>query len=150
METSPIDADLVNIERYRLPLLAGALYDGLLGLAFLFFAGPLFALLGIAMAADPVYVQLAAGLVAIMGFGLYLAWRDPLLDGDIVLMGVVFKAFYIALALYALATGGLPHWIFLLLAAIDLVFLIVFVLFLRDTSDARAALARSIPGRSSP
>ena len=135
-------------ERYRPVLLAAALYDGLLGLAFLFFAGPIFQALGAAFTADPLYAQLAAGLIAIMGLGFYLAWREPLLNGDIVLLGVVFKAFYVLLAISAQLRGETPHGLFLLFAAIDVVFLVLFLLFLRETSAARAALASAAARQS--
>lgn len=142
--------DTGSADRYRPALLIGAIYDLALGIGFLFFTGPLFALLGIALEADPVYVQLTAGLIAIMGFGFFLAWRQPLLNGDIVLMGAVFKAIYVALAVYTLVRGELPHMVFLVLAVIDLVFLVVFLAFLRDTSEARAAIGRAVPGRTAP
>lgn len=148
MQSPPIEAARGAVERYRPALLVAALYDGLLGLAFLFFAGPVFAWLGIAPAADPVYVQLAAGLIAIMGLGFYFAWREPLLNSDIVLLGAVFKAFYILLAIYAQIQGHVPHAVFLVFAVIDAVFFLVFWLFLRETSAARNALAALVAGRA--
>jgi hypothetical protein len=129
-----------------MPLLIAAVYDGLLGLLFLFFAAPLFRALGIESAADPVYIQLAAGLIAIMGFGFYLAWRDPLLNGDIILMGAVFKVFYIVLAVITQIQGQIPHPLFLVFAAADVVFLIVFIAFLRDVSAVRGVLNRFMAG----
>lgn len=136
------------VERYRPVLLVAAIYDGLLGLAFLFLAGPIFSMLGIALVADPVYVQLAAGLIAIMGLGFYFAWRDPLINRDIVLLGVVFKAFYVLLAVYAQLRGEVPHGVFVLFAAIDAVFFVLFLLMVRETSSARTALTELVAGRT--
>lgn len=101
---------------------------------FLFLAEPIFSALGIENAADPVYVQLAAGLIAIVGLGFFLAWRAPLRNRDLVLLGAVFKAFYILLAVYALVRGEVPHPVFLAFAAVDVAFLVVFVRFLQDTA----------------
>jgi hypothetical protein len=137
-------------ERYRLALVVTAIYDGLLGLAFLFLSGPIFRMLGVAVTAEPVYVQLAAGLIAILGLGFFLAWREPLIDRDIVLLGTVFKAFYILLAISAQIRGQLPHWMFLLFAGIDAVFLIIFLSYLRDTRAARSALPELLMERTGP
>jgi hypothetical protein len=148
MQSPPIEAARIAVERYRPALLVAAIYDGLLGLAFLFFFGPIFAWLGIAPAADPVYIQLAAGLIAIMGLGFWFAWREPLINSDLVLLGTVFKAFYVLLAIYAQVQGQVPHGLFLLFAAVDAVFFVVFLLFLRETSAARAALGTLATGRA--
>ena len=148
MHSPAIEAARAAVDRYRLPLLLAAIYDGLLGLIFLFLADPIFRALGIDLGANLIYAQLAAGLIAIMGYGFYLAWRDPLLNGDIVLLGAVFKAFYILLALYALARGELPHGLFLIFAAIDVIFLIVFVLHLRDAVVVRTAMASLVGERA--
>ena len=150
MQSPAIEAARIAVNRYRYVLLLAAIYEGLLGLAFLFFSGSIFRILGVEFTADPVYVQLAVGLIAIMGLGFYFAWHDPLINGDIVRLGVVFKAFYILLAIYALIRGELPHGVFLLFAGIDVVFFLVFLLCLRDTSVARAALVELAAGWTAP
>jgi hypothetical protein len=132
--------------RYRPVLLAGAVYDGALGLLFLFFHAPVFRVLGVAPGTDPIYVELAAGLIALLGFGLFLAWREPLLGGGLVLYGAAAKAFYVGLAVYALVSGQLPHPLFLVLAVVDIVFFAAFVGFLRATRPARDALRACLTG----
>ena len=148
MHLPAFDEARTTANRYRPVLLLCAVYDGLIGLAFLFLAGPLFRIFGIEPAADPVYIQLAAGLIAIMGLGFFLAWRDPLVNGDLVLLGAVFKAFYILLALFAFVRGAVPHPVFLLFAVVDIVFLVVFVRFLRETGAARSALSAWVAGQT--
>ena len=148
MPSPAIEAARNALDRYRLPLLLTAIYDGLLGLIFLFFSGPIFRSLGIEPPANPVYVQLAAGLIAIMGLAFYLAWRDPLVNSDLVLVGVVFKAFYVLLAIYAQIRGEIPHGLFLVFAGIDAVFLLVFLSYLRDAGAAREAIHDLIAGRT--
>ena len=146
MHSPQIDDAGPLVSQTRPVLLLCAAYDGLIGLAFLFFAEPIFRALGMENAADPVYVQLAAGLIAIMGLGFFLAWRDPLLNRDLVMLGTVFKAFYILLAAYALVRGEVPHAVFLVFAAIDVVFLIVFARFLQGSAAAHAAVAACLAG----
>jgi hypothetical protein len=143
MQSPRIDDARTLASQTRPVLLLCAVYDGLLGLAFLFFAEPIFLFLGIENAADPIYIHLAAGLIAIMGLGFFLAWRDPLRNRDLVLLGAVFKAFYILLAAYALVRGEVPHPVFLIFAAIDIMFLIVFMRFLQGTA---ATVGASIAG----
>jgi hypothetical protein len=148
MPSPAIEAARLALDRYRLPLLLTAIYDGLLGLVFLFFSDPIFRSLGVEPPANPVYVQLAAGLIAIMGLGFYLAWRAPLVNTDLVLVGTVFKAFYVVLAIYAQIRGQIPHGLFLLFAAIDAAFLLIFLSYLRDASAVRAALENLVSGRT--
>ena len=148
MPTPRIDQTLTN--SVRPALLLSAVYDGVIGLAFLLFADPIFRALGIENAADPVYVQLAAGLIAILGLGFFLAWREPVLNRDLVLLGAVFKAFYIALAAYALVRGEVPHPVFLVFAAVDVLFLVVFARFLQGSAAAHAAVAAWIAGEPGP
>ena len=146
MRSQAIENGRAAANRYRPALLLSAIYDGLLGLAFLFFSGQFLRALDVETTADPVYVQLAAGLIAIMGLGFYLAWRNPLINADLVLLGAVFKAFYILLAVWAQFRGEIPHPIFLLFAVIDVFFFVILLLFLRDTRPARAALAGYVAG----
>ena len=47
MQSPAIEAARIAVNRYRVVLLLAALYEGLLGLAFLFFSGPIFRVLGI-------------------------------------------------------------------------------------------------------
>ena len=148
MPTPRIDQTPTN--SVRPALLLSAVYDGVIGLAFLLFADPIFRALGIERAADLVYVQLAAGLIAILGLGFFLAWREPVLNRDLVLLGAVFKAFYILLAAYALVRGEVPHPVFLVFAAVDVLFLVVFARFLQGSAAAHAAVAAWIAGEPGP
>ncbi|HEU5433658.1 MAG TPA: hypothetical protein VFU81_18465, partial [Thermomicrobiales bacterium] len=54
-----------SIEAYRWLLLAAAVYDGALGLVFLFFHRPLLAWLAVPAPENPIYLQLAAGCIAL-------------------------------------------------------------------------------------
>jgi hypothetical protein len=147
MQSPAPESPIAAIRRYRLLLLAAALYDGILGLVFLFFGGSVLAQLDVPAPENPVYIQLAAGLIAIFGLGFYLASRHPLLNVDIVRLGVVFKVFYIVLALLALVQGTLPHPLFLLFAAVDTLFLALFLIFLLNIAPKRAELERVVSGK---
>jgi hypothetical protein len=114
---------------------------------FLVFSGPIFRALGIGFTTDPVHVQLASGLTALMGPGFCFTWREPLLNGDIVRMGAVGKVFYVLLAIITQIRGGVPHGLFLHFAAM---FFVVFLRFLWETRAARAAITRMVAARTAP
>ncbi len=115
----------------RATLLIGAIYDGILGILFLVAATPLMDLLGIPMPPNPIYMQLAAGLIAIMGLLQFYAWRDLERNADIIRVLIAFKAFFILLAGWAQLQGELPHPIFGVFALIDVAFLVAFLMYMR-------------------
>ncbi len=120
---------------FRSFFLLAALYDGVLGLAFLVAFGPLYAALGAAPPADPVYLRLIAAFVAVQGLGYWFVARAPRRNVDLVKVGAVYKAAYIVVALLARAEGDLPHAVFAGFAAADAFFLAGFLLFLRAVRE---------------
>ena len=116
--------------------LLAALYDGVLGAAFLFFLGPIFAALGAAPPDDPVYARLIAAFVFVQGLGYVYVALAPRRNVDLVKVGAVYKAAYIVVALLALGEGDLPHGLFAWLAAVDLLFLAGFLWFLAAAGRA--------------
>ena len=89
------------------------------------------------------YIQLAAVFIFVQGLSYALVYRDPLANLGIVRVGVAYKAAYAGLALWYLAIGLLPSVFFLPWAAIDVAFLIGFVLFLR--AAARRTVSSNAP-----
>lgn len=118
------------IRRFEWLFLMAALYDGVLGVAFLLFYEPIFDALGVDPPDHASYVHLTAGYVAVQGLGYYFVWRNMLRNVDIVKVGAVYKFVYVAVAVYYLMSGELLHNIFAWFAAFDVAFLIGFVLFL--------------------
>jgi hypothetical protein len=109
----------------------GAIYDGLLGLLFLVAARPIMDALGVAIPDNPIYLQLAAGLIAVMGLYQFLAWREGVIATAGLTMLIAFKALYVLLALFAGINGNLPHVLFGVFAAVDLLFMLYFAALLR-------------------
>ena len=128
---------------FRPFFLLAAVYDGLLGAGFLFFAGPIYAALGAPPPADPVYLRLIAAFVAVQGLGYAFVWRDPARNAAVVAIGAVYKAAYVAVALLALGEGDLPHVAFAWFAATDALFLAGFLRFLRVAAVPGGA---AVPG----
>jgi hypothetical protein len=119
--------------------LAAALYDIILGAAFFLLHGPLFDALGIALPNNISYIHLTAAFVFTQGLGYWFVYQDPAGNRGIVKVGVVYKLMFSGLAAYYLAIGELLHPIFVLFGVLDLLFLIGFVLFLRDVQPAAEA-----------
>lgn len=119
--------------------LLAALYDLILGAAFLVASEPILTAIGMTLPPHIAYIQLAAVFVFVQGLGYWLVSRDPLANLGLVRVGVAYKAAYSGLALYYLATGQLPSVFFIPWAVFDLVFLIGFVMFLRAASRAQRA-----------
>ena len=126
-----------SLEAQRLLLTAAAVYDVLLGLLFLFLFRPLLGLLGVAVPENPIYLQLAAGCIALFGLGFWHAAQHPVRNLDLVRLGVGMKVFYVALAVYAAAVGLLPHPLFLVLALLDALFVVGVVVLWRDMPKPR-------------
>ena len=124
---------------WRTFFLVAALYDIILGAAFLVASEPILTAIGMTLPPHIAYIQLAAVFVVVQGLGYWLVYRDPLANLGIVRMGVAYKAAYSGLALYYLANAQLPSVFFIPWAVIDLLFLIGFVMFLRAASRAQHA-----------
>jgi hypothetical protein len=132
-----------TVSRFRLFFLIAALFDGILGLLFLFFWGPIFDELGVNRPENSSYVTLAAAFIAVQGLGYFLVWRDMVHNVGIVVIGVAYKLAYVVLSAYYVLAGELLHNIFAWFGAADVVFLIGFVWFLalvRDRGNDRRPL----------
>ncbi|HEX6210393.1 MAG TPA: hypothetical protein VF136_06430 [Methylomirabilota bacterium] len=119
--------------------LVAALYDVVLGAAFFLLYEPLFEWMGVPLPPNTSYIHLTAAFVFTQGIGYWFVYQDPLANRGIVKIGVVYKFMFSALAFYYLAIDQLIHPVFLLFGVLDILFLIGFVLFLRETS------AREVP-----
>ena len=118
--------------------LLAAVYDCVLGVTFFFLHRPVFAALGIALPNNTSYIHLAAGFVFIQGVSCWFVYQDMLRNVDIVRVGALYKAIYVAVAAYYLAIGELPGAIFAWFAGFDAIFLVLFLAFLRTAAPLAA------------
>lgn len=128
-----------QVSGWRAFFLVAALYDLLLGLAFVTFGEQILGGIGMELPPHVAYIQLAAVFIFVQGFSYLLPFFDPLGNLGIVRVGVVYKAAYAGLALWYLAIGALPSAFFIPWAIIDVGFLVGFVLFLRAARRIGAA-----------
>ena len=110
----------------RFYILAG-LYDGILGIAFLFFPVAIFAFYGIEPPNHMAYVQFPAMLLIVFAVMFFRVAANPVKNRELILYGCGLKISYCSMALWYGLTTGIPSmWI--PWAWADVVFLLLFVL----------------------
>jgi hypothetical protein len=119
---------------WRSFFLVAAIYDIVLGLAFLVAGETILDAIGMTLPPHIAYIQLAAIFVAVQGLSYLLAWRDPVTNTGVIWVGVVYKGTYAALVAWYLAVGLLPSVFFVPWAVIDLGFMLAFLWFLRGAA----------------
>lgn len=120
----------MNRPFYRMVFFIAAVYDIVLGLAFLFAHPWLYGALGLALPTEPAYLHTAAAFVLVQGIMYVLVWGDMVRNRDLALAGAIYKAAYASVAFYHWTLGDLPHPLFGLFGIIDVGFLLLFVAFL--------------------
>lgn len=98
------------------------------GIGLLFFPRWVFELFGLAIPPSFIWVR-ALGCMALgMSVGLWLAYRDPLKNTAVILMGIVATALTAALFFLAILKGVLPasEWVDVILLAVVCLLLIYF------------------------
>lgn len=119
-----------TLTRYRWFFLLAAVYDMALGLVFLVAYKGMLEWIGMPLPPHVSYIHLLAIFVFVQGVSYLIAWRDPLANTGIVMVGVLYKAGYASLAAYYLVTDQIPAMFFAWFGLFDLLFLIGFVMFL--------------------
>jgi len=121
--------------------IVAGLYDAVLGLAFLFFAGPIFQAYGVTPPNHMAYVQFPALLLVIFALMFFRIATDPVRNRELIWYGVGLKLAYCGIVFYYQATSGVPSmWI--PWAWADIVFLAVFLLAWKSLGATPAVLRR--------
>jgi len=102
------------------------LYDGLLGLGFLFAGPQLFSRMGVPAPNHWGYVHFPALLLIVFAVAFFAIARDPLANRNLIPFGVLLKISYCAIVFYYWLLGGVPS-IWKPFAFIDLLFLVLFL-----------------------
>jgi hypothetical protein len=102
------------------------LYDGVLGIAFLFFSGAIFQGFGVEPPNHPAYVQFPALLLLIFAAMFFRIARDPVGNRDLILYGVALKVAYSGMTFWYQLAGGIP-FMWVPWAWADLAFLVLFL-----------------------
>jgi hypothetical protein len=102
-----------------------ALYDGVLGLAFLFAAPAVFELVGLPPLEHYGYIHFAAALLIVFALMFLSVARDPRAHRDLIVYGMLLKLSYCSIVFYHWSAGGISG-IWKPFAFADLVFLGLF------------------------
>ena len=117
----------MNLSMVKGLFIIAALYDGVLGLIFLFFPGLAFQIFEVTPPNHFAYVQFPAILLLIFAAMFWRVAMDPIPNRFIMLYGVALKTGYSGLVFYYMLTTGVPQmWV--PWAWADLVFLVLFLL----------------------
>jgi hypothetical protein len=106
--------------------IVASLYDGILGVAFLFFWATIYQHFGVTPPNHGAYVQFPALLLLIFAAMFLRIARDPVRNRDLILYGVALKVSYSGLAFWYYFTSEVPV-MWMPFAWADLVFLALFV-----------------------
>jgi hypothetical protein len=117
---------------YRGVFLVAAVYDLFLGFLFFLFYRSIYDVFDIQLPDNPAYLHLSAAFVFVQGLSYCLVYLNLKRNIDIVKVGTVYKVVYTAVAFYYWAIGGLPHLMYAVFGFLDLIFVVLFVLYLRD------------------
>ncbi|HEX5395948.1 MAG TPA: hypothetical protein VFX74_02540 [Candidatus Limnocylindria bacterium] len=123
---------------WRWFFLVAAAYDMALGLAFMVGGERILDAIGMEVPPHVAYIQLAAVFITVQGLSYLLPWHDPWANEGVVWVGVAYKASYAALAGWYLVMGMLPSMFFVPWAALDVCFMIGFLVFLREARRQRS------------
>lgn len=114
-----------------------ALYDGILGLIFLFFWAAIYRMFDVTLPNHAGYVQFPALLLIIFGALFLQVARNPQENRNLIAYGIALKAAYSGTVFWhELTTGIPPMWVWF--AWSDLAFLVLFVI-------ARQSLRTRLP-----
>jgi len=120
-------------------------YDGLLGVAFVFFWRTIFRHFDVEPPNHPGYVQFPALLLIVFAAMFLRVARDPLRNRELILYGMGLKLAFSGTAFWYELTAGIPRmWI--PWAWADLGFLLLFLLAWLRLSAAQSATPGDVPG----
>jgi len=115
----------MNMRPIRVLFLVAALYDGILGIAFLIAAPGLFEWVGITPPNHFGYVHFPAALLIVFALMFLAIARSPVANHSLVPYGILLKVSYCAVAFFHWFAAGIP-FIWKPFAIADLVFLALF------------------------
>ncbi len=120
----------MKLSLIRSIFMISGLYDGILGVLFLFMAPELFSYAGVTPPNHFGYIHFPALLLIIFGTMFIRISTDPVRWRELIWYGIGLKFSYSGVVFYHLLTQGLP-FVWVPFAVVDIVFLAVFLYALR-------------------
>ena len=128
----------MNEKTMKLFYVIAALYDGVLGLAFLLFPAAIYAMYAVEPPNHMAYVQFPALLLIIFAAMFFQISRNPAKNRGLILYGIALKVSYCSMVFGYMATSGVPA-MYVPFAYADLVFLALFILTYRSLGEPAPA-----------
>ena len=119
----------------RVVFMFAAVYDGALGLAFLFFGSDIFRIANVTSPNDIGYIQFPALLLVVFAVMFFQIARNPPKHRELMLYGAGLKASYVGVVFWHQMRGGIPM-LWIPWAWVDLVSLMLFLGAWRRTSNS--------------
>lgn len=109
-----------------------AVYDGLLGIFFMFAGSHVFDWFGVTPPNHPGYIHFPAALLVVFAIMFVAIARNPLGNRNLIPYGTLLKVSYCGVVIYHWVTAGLPN-MWKPFAFIDLIFIVLFAWAWRKT-----------------
>ena len=119
--------------------LSAAVYDGLLGAAFLIVPGWIYQQADLTPPNHLAYVQFPACLLVIFGLMFLAIARDPLANRNLIVFGILLKVSYCGLAFWYWSSAGIPG-MWKPFAVIDLITGVLFAIAYRELGAKSARI----------
>jgi hypothetical protein len=117
----------MQLKWIRVVFAIAALYEGVLGIVFLFFGSAIFRQTGTIPPNHMGYIKFPALILILFGMMFWRVAVDPIRNRDLILYGAGLKATYSGVAFWYEVNGGIPL-LWLPWAWMDLIFLFLFLL----------------------
>ena len=128
----------MNEKTMKMFYILAALYDGVLGVAFLFAPLAIYTAYGVEPPNHMAYVQFPGMLLIVFGAMFYQISKDPARNRGLILYGCGLKVSYCSMVFYYMGTSGVPA-MYVPFAWADLVFLALFIMTYRSLGAKTAA-----------
>jgi hypothetical protein len=119
-------------ERFYKPMLFVAAVWNVIGGAFIIFRSDwIFGREGLSVPVPPLYYYAWIALFMTFGIGYYIVWRNPFANTNIILLGIIGKLAFSAIFIWNMLAfrGQIPR-LFLIPVVGDLIFVVLFIIFL--------------------
>lgn len=131
-----------NHKLIRFLFVVAALWDGLLGLIFMFWGAAMYERFGVAPPNHYGYVHFPAALLIVFGILFWAVASHPVRNRNLIPFGILLKVSYCGVVGYHWAAGGIPN-MWKPFAIVDLVFMVLFIM-------AYGALGKAVDREGAP
>ncbi len=128
----------MNEKTMKIFYVIAALYDGVLGVAFLLFPAAIYAMYAVEPPNHMAYVQFPALLLIVFGAMFFQISRNPAKNRELILYGCGLKVSYCSMVFGYMATSGVPA-MYVPFAYADLVFLALFIMTYKSLGEPAQA-----------